>query len=73
MSRATIDYRGVTLTCTYEYTPEERETRVHPGHPAIAEMTACVVGGVDIWTLLTGSQREEIETLICEGRQDTYA
>ena len=54
----TINYthyhgEGLTLDCTLEYSPAERETDIDPAWPAQAILMSAKVGGVDISPLLS--------------------
>lgn len=69
MSRATISYCGVVMDCTYDYTPGCGQTWLEPGYPACAEVNSVKVGGVEVLDMLSNEQREAIDTLICEQRE----
>lgn len=69
MSRATVTYCGVVMTCEYDYVPGESQTMTDPGYPACAELTSVKVGGVEVLDMLSNEQREAIDTLICEARE----
>lgn len=64
----TVTYCGVQMVCAYDYSPAERETRIDPGQPEVAELYECKVGGIDIVDMLSAEQRDAIESLILEGR-----
>jgi hypothetical protein len=64
----TINYthyhsEGLTLDCTLEYSPSERETDIDPAWPAQAILMSAKVGGVDISPLLS----DELVAMIEEG------
>jgi hypothetical protein len=54
---------GLTLNCTLEYSPSERETDIDPAWPAQAILMSAKVGGVDISPLLS----DELVAMIEEG------
>lgn len=69
MTRATVNYLGVPLDCSYGYVPGSQQTWTDPGYPACAEIDSVKVGGVEILDMLSNHQRESIETLILEERE----
>lgn len=70
MTRATVNYLGVALTVEYDYVPGESQTYIDPGYPACAEVSSVQIGGVEVLDMLSNDQREAIETLLIEAREE---
>ena len=44
-----MDWNGIKLECAYEYTPEEKETRVDPGTPECFDLISALTStGFDL-------------------------
>jgi hypothetical protein len=73
MTRATINYLGVELECTFWFDPEEPATNDHPGSPANAQLDSCKVRGVELIEIFSGEQIARIETLCAEAMEGIAA
>lgn len=58
--KTTIEFEEVELTVAYDYQPYEPMTRDYPGCEASVEVGQVFVGDVDITTLLSDDQFDEI-------------
>ena len=61
-----IEYKGITLEVTGEYTKAEEQTYDMPGSPASFQTYNVFVEGVNIVDLLREDDLREIETLVLE-------
>ena len=69
-----ITYCGIPLTATYDFYPAQKETRIDPPYPAIAELCEICVTGTeyDISELLSESAIRAIETKVTEQHTDDW-
>lgn len=74
---ATIEiWDGVPMTCEYEFYPEATPILNDiyggdPGWPAYSSLISCMVGGIDIYEMLSPKQIDRIEAALTAQMEET--
>jgi hypothetical protein len=61
MRTAVVDYHGVPLCVEFSYYGGFAGSQIDPPEPALAELSSVKAGAVDILSILTEEQYDEIE------------
>jgi hypothetical protein len=59
-----IEYRGIDFSVTWEYTPEQKQTRDDPGLPEEAIISRIMHGETDFTQFFTEKDIEEITKIL---------
>lgn len=75
MATAEITYCEVPMTVEYEFVAGEAPIlwgdNAHPGSPDCAEISSVLIGGVEVYEMLSHEQLDRIEEKILDGSGDS--
>lgn len=71
-NKAEIEYMGIDMVVVYDFEPAEAETRYEPGCAAEANITAILVGDVDIADIVGDDHICRIAGRIAEAHEESF-